>query len=568
LGSIWTVYVWTWSAPTLRGWLISMIRLAVSLAALVLLGSEILASPLISVENGQQQANEARLWGAHFGYYTSFGTTSPLTSQGTSVKGGDTGPTAATSNGTVSFWIRGAPGSSLATGTNINNGDILANQGGAGFSSEGVPGLDISFDDASGHYGTLRVNLGDASANSGNANGPHSCNWSSNGPVLLGGVWTHFLISFDVSGTASTSKNLAVYENGVKLGGGCKYGSVSAMLVAVDNPNGWNVEAPIASNQHGVMDVSDVVIDFTNSIVDSNNDISPDEIAKLYSMGKPVPLPKHCALWGSTPQICLSGRIDRFTTNKGTVTGLALSGANDGQLYNTSFGPAGPPRHSAVLAWSYGQAVSTGVTSVTTDSAGNMIKAGEFLIAFLTLEDIPGGAVDHSPTCPAGFSAVAYATGVNPSLDSGSHPTDVLSCYKIADGSENGAFTFAWVAGNTRGGQYALYDLQQVSAVAPIDEADIQISSSPTTSIVAPSLNTLVGTSDTLLTHYTTYDPSKIMVPVGQNLAVGSLVSSGTTGIRGAFEYLFSSQPTGTRTATTSTATEGQAINIAIRAAH
>src|SRR6185312_2049821 len=118
-----------------------------SAALVLLLGVEAFAG---SVRDGHsQRATEARLWGVHFGFYTNFGTTSALTSVGTHVKGGDTGPTAATSKGTISFWVRGAPGSHLATGTNINNGDILANQGGPGFSSEGVPGVDISFDDAS-----------------------------------------------------------------------------------------------------------------------------------------------------------------------------------------------------------------------------------------------------------------------------------------------------------------------------------------------------------------------------------------------------------------------------------
>jgi hypothetical protein len=557
---------------------IPVFRLVSCVAAVLLFGAEAFAatsvhllhstSKPISAARAQlhgSRTTEPRMWGAHFGYYTNFGTTSALTSEGTSVKGGDAGPTAATSKGTISFWIRGAPGSPSATGTNVNDGDILANQGGAGFSSEGLPGFDISFDNASGHYGTLRVNLGDASANAGNANGPHSCNWSSSGSVLAGGVWSHFLISFDVSGTTSTSKNLAVYENGVKLGGGCKYGLTAAMLVAVDDPNGWNVEAPIASNQHGVIDISDVVVDFTNAIVDSNNNISPDEIAKVYSISQPVPLPKRCALWGSTPQICLSGRIDKFVTNKGTATGLSLSGANDGQLYNTSFGPGGAPRHTAVLNWSYGQTISNGVTSVMTNDAGNLVNAGELLIVILTIEDSPGGAVDHDPACASGFAPIAYATGANPSLDNGGHPTQVLSCSKITDGTETGAFTFNWTTGNTRGGQYAIYDIGQVKTAAPIDEADIQISSSPTTNIVAPSLDGLTGTKDTLLTHYTTYDPLKVTVPAGQALAVGSLVSSGTTAIRGAFEYLTTSSPTGSRTATTPTETEGQAINIAIQ---
>lgn len=513
------------------------------------------------------RATEPHLWGVHAGFYTNFGTTSALTSQGTHVGGGDTGPTAATSRGTISFWVRGAPGSPLANGTNINNGDLLANQGGTGFSSEGVPGVDISFDNASGHYGTLRVNLGDASANASNASGPHSCNWASAGSVLEGGVWTHFLISFDVGGTTSTSKNLAVYENGVKIGGGCRYGSTSAMLVAVDNPNGWNLQAPIATNLHGVVDIADVVVDFTNSIVDGSNNISPLDIAKVYNAGQPVPLPKHCDLWGSTPQICFSGPAKKFTKNRGTATGLALSGDNDGKLYDTSFGPSGPPKKTAVLNWAYGQAIATGVTSVTTDGAGNLIDADDLLIAVLTVEDTAGAAVDHNPACPAGFLSVPYASGTNPSLDNGGHPTDVLSCYRIADGTETGAFTFTWTTANSRGGQYALYDFGGVNTDNPIDEADVQVNGSPSTAIVAPSLDALAGGADTLLTHYTTFDPVKITLPPGQNLAVGSLVSSGTTAIRGAFEVLSSSAPTGTRTATTSVTTEGQAINFAIRPA-
>src|SRR6185503_21278585 len=111
------------------------------------------------------------------------------------------------------------------------------------------------------------------------------------------------------------------------------------------------------------------------------------------------------------------------------------------------------------------------------------------------------------------------------------------------------------------------YDVGHVKTAAPIDEADIQISSSQTTNIVATSLDALTGRKDTLLTHFTTYDPVKVMVPAGQALVVGSLVSSGTTAIRGAFEYLSSSASTGPRAATTSTGTEGQAINIALQPA-
>jgi hypothetical protein len=508
----------------------------------------------------------------HLSENTTYGTTSALTSSGTGVAGGDAGATAATSHLTVSFRVKGTATSAGANSINRwLNTDIFSNQGsGATYNSEGVPGLDISFDNAGGNYGTFRFNLGDSLATAANANGAHSCN-TSGFPAVPNGVETAVVISADTSGAGSVNKNTAIYVNSgsgwTKVAGGCSYGVTAAMLIAVSNANGWNANKGVASGiASAVLDLTDFVADFTNSVVDGSNNISSANLHKVaLDDGTPVVLPANCALWGSTPQICLNAPASTWATNKGTATGLTL---NSTPIYDAAVQwPALKPAHQVIRDWSYGEPVSSGTSVATSTGANPVPKQNELILAGLVLKDTSNGTGNHNPTCPAGFTTPTFAIGSNPSWDNGSNnnPTDVLLCWKVAGVSETGAYTFNWTTATTNTGNWFMSVYTGANTSTPIDAAGIQKngSTSNSTSDTAPSLTTLAVSNDTLVNIFASYVAGVMALPATTRESLINGTSNTAFNIKVGDEVLASNAATGTRTSTMPSGT-GQALSVAL----
>lgn len=370
--------------------------------------------------------------------------------------------------GTVSFWLRAAPSNATFSnaGTTMLNGDFLSNQQ-ASVTSETVPGFNISFDNSGGNYGTLRANLNDSTGGAG-----HNCNMIFNS-LLVGGGWHHYLLEWDVSG-ATTSKRFTLYVDGVKQGaGGCSYTPGTAMSVHYANATGWNLSKPLGADPSINFEVSDIYVNFTASAVDASNNLSGAEIAKFYSSGAPVDITSLC----STATLC-----GRWSGSALAWTGTAASGiTNTGTAWGASIAPGGSTTHKAYERWSLATMNASGVTTITTNAAGNTINTGDLLIATLGLVDTSTGTGNHSPTCPTGWTQV-YVAWNNGSVND---PTDVLVCTHVAGASETGNYTFNWTTAPTRSSGWTLTDYANVNTAAGTNGVDV-------------SAGTISGTSGTV----------------------------------------------------------------------
>lgn len=513
---------------------------------------------------------------------TKFGTASALTSAGTLVTGGDTGALADTSKLTLAFSVKCTAGSAATNAVNATscvNGDWFANFGnatscnGGQCGSEGNAGIDLSFDNASGFYGTLRINFGDTLATFANQGTTHSCNYQVNS-ALTPGVWQHFLIEADLSSTASSAKKVTVYKNGVKQGtGGCTASgyAAAAFPINVSAAVGWTLTTPITGGGGNTVaaDLADVYLDFSHSDVDSSNNLSAAAIAKFYDTAnsRPVYTGANCELpFGAPAHICLrtppGGTTADFIVNKGTITGLSLIA---GAIYNAPAGPTAPPTNRAYIDWMTSAVVGNG-TSKTTNSNSNTIVAGSLLIAGINIEDNAKSTGDHTPVCPTGFTQ-DYRAWNNGAAD---FPTDVVVCHKIADATDaagTGAYQFTWTTTQTRGGIWTLAQILNVNPSSPIDQVAGQISGAAASSVnvVCPTLGSLTLANNLLLNMAYIYSTGTITLPASKDLADISNSGSGQPYVA-IYEQLTTSTAPGTRTFVDSTSTSGQCISMAIKA--
>lgn len=531
---------------------------AFAAAALALAVTAARAQPALTGAGKPGAANTYTQSAVRFTQLSGFGTASALTSAGTTVAGGDTGALADSSQFTFAFSLKALKSSTNYANTSarstIHDTDFISMQGASPtYSSEGVPGMNLAVDAADG-YGTLRINLGDSGANATNASGAHTCDFAI-ASGFFSGVAQHFLIEGN-TGQTGTAENVAVYQNGVKLAGGCNYSTGGPMSIHWSNPNGWAINTPSFGDLRGEFELADVYMDFAHSDVDTSNNLSAAAVCKFYCNGGPVSLGAHGQLpYGVPAHIFLSGDKTTFGTNKGTITGLSVLA---GALYNAPASLTTIPAN-AYVDFAVESNLASSITTITTDPAGYTIPAGALVMPWVAVEDSSNGTGNHGLgstfNCPSGFSSV-YAAWDNGAAN---NPTLVMICQKIAGSGETGQYTFNWTTNNTRGGHYGLIVVRGEDSSAPIDAVGGTKwgSAAQTTTWSAPSISP-ANAGDLMLTFNFSYFTGTFTIPSGQDqYDVDNQAFLD-------WEVLSASGATGTRSGTTPSSS-GQAVNIAIK---
>jgi hypothetical protein len=138
-----------------------------------------------------------------------------------------------------------------------------------------------------------------------------------------------------------------------------------------------------------------------------------------------------------------------------------------------------------VLAWYTSDYVASGSTSLTTSKGANAIASGDLLVLISGIVD--SSATNHSMTCPTGFIGFAWSPDYESNTNSGAN---TMGCWKIAGGSETGAYVANWTTTNSLYITWALLDITGANA-SPIDDTGLTRAGSAvdTTSVVAPTVS-------------------------------------------------------------------------------
>lgn len=421
--------------------------------------------------------------------------------------------------GWVSFWYRCGVGASGVNAPNTCNVmPIISNLTSSAQDSEGVSGMNVVIDNASGNYGTFRVNLNDAT---GGHVAAHSCN-----AILVSAqpsnVWIHWFIAFDFT----SSNKLVIYKSGVLAQSGCNstnYTGSYPLTIHLANTAGfsilagnWSGTGNLNSGAPGQGEMSDLQMDFTSTPIVGTTVPAPT-LGRFILNGLPVDPGANCArAFGYQPQFCYLYGKASFFTNRGSLGQAGMTQASSAQnvIYNAGSTPLDPtPAHRVYRKW-LASLTGTGITTTATISTGgNTIAVGDLLVLALSLRDTSRTTGVHTMPCPMGFTQ-QYRNWNNGGSNNG-FPLELLVCTRIADGSDAGAsttYTSTWSVAPTSGARWVLADYGGADQTTPIDAAaglpasGSDASSSGTnftasTSVVAPAITPTVP-SDLLLSIY------------------------------------------------------------------
>jgi hypothetical protein len=491
-----------------------------------------------------------------------------------------------TPHGLLMCWLRLSP---------LRIGDIVANpQSVSATSSETVPGLDLTSDNATGQYGSLRMNTNDAT---GGANhGATSIQVGALQPFT--GGWVHLAWGWD-NGFAGGSKRACLYINGIKQtnAGQAENGTVGSFNVAVNAAGGWGINVTGAANPPMQFDIAQVFLDIhTAGLVDGSNSLTIPTTNFITAGGLPVDFgPTGANVTGTQADVLLDGTKATFTTNKGSATGAfavvwpndcsgshpQTSPATTPKIYNSSVGPAGPQDARPYLKWHvYGN--QTGMGASTSDFSGapvtndkNQIKLGDLLILTENLQDTSGS---HDRTAgmstPSGWTLLPTSGAALPLYNTTSGwPANFAVFYKIAGAGDVTAPwadwatppALQWTADGTTL-RSASWQLMNFGQATTIQAAAAQINGT-STAPTAPSV-TPTSAATLLLTLFAIVDSSDagITYPdTGQELRFKSATTGGAYGyVLVADEKLTGTSATGTRTAAQQLSSATLAVSIVI----
>lgn len=116
------------------------------------------------------------------------------------------------------------------------------------------------------------------------------------------------------------------------------------------------------------------------------------------------------------------------------------------------------------LGWVTDDGIAAGSTSATTNKGTNTINAGDVIVIHVLGED--NSLTNHSMTCPSGFTNFSWSFHYNSNSNSG---FNTLACWKVAGGSETGAYTVNWTTTNGNIFEWAMYVVTGANGTAPID---------------------------------------------------------------------------------------------------
>ena len=480
-----------------------------------------------------------------------------------------------TAVGLVSLWFRGTVGTALNPAvTNDGDGwslgimDILSNAG-PGFTSETVPGLNITTDNSSG-IGNFRFNWNDATGGSG-----HSIQASV--PSFLTGYdggWHHLILSWDF--TSVTTPLAVAYWDGVKIS--------NINLQKIGSLAGPDLKPNIMNNTRGLMmggnsgntgalraDYAQVLLD-TGSSYMTAGDLPASLVKRFYNNGPVDYGTDGSTALGVQPQVYLNGDKSTFLTNKGSSAATftsATQGANNLGIDNSSYGPAGNQTGRPARLWE-AEAHASAVASIVPTNYGMPIASGDLLLLLVVISDATGN-INHAIQTPAGWtplwSNIAFPQQWQ---GAGNDPMNVAAWYKnaaVGDVTATGAdWSGPTVSWTTASGSVS-------ATVINYGQAHVQAGAATafTTGTTAPTAPTVTPTSaaTTLMSGFAFYRTStsgKTTPPTGQKLAIKS-----RGGAVGSIPYwMCSDEPltgtsaTGIRTASQGTATECLGLNVVI----
>ena len=497
--------------------------------------------------------------------------------------------------GTISFWYRCNPGQQTPSFNQPNTCNImpiLGNFTASAQNSEQVSGVNVVLDNQANFYGTMRLNLNDAT---GGGVAAHAClTMIASGQPYA--TWTHWLMTWDMT----SANHVAIYKNGVLAASDCNatnYTGAFPLTVPVASTAGfgvlngnWTGTGNLNSGAPGQGQIADLLIDFTTSVLTGGTSTIPaGTIAKFIAAGKPVDLGASCATpLGAQPQFCFRGPKASFFTNLGS---LGAAGMTNGQaptalnvVYDAPQSASAPaPAHTVVPNWAASNlAADCTTTSCLVRTGGNTIVAGDLLIFAENIRDTAKATGDHSPTCPPASGdattwTLQYVNWDNGGSNSG-FPVDLLVCTKLATASDAGAattFTGTWTTAATSGQKAELLDFQGVDQTTPVEAvAGLPASGSgvasagtnftASVSVVVPSISP-TSSNDMLVAIFgpisasavnTTTLPSTLDEFIRLQVAPQILVST---------KQLNASGATGTFTATHSSAAGSNAVALAIK---
>lgn len=489
--------------------------------------------------------------------------------------------------GIMSVWLRGSVGNDSNNGNDANwcaLSDMISNAGsGSTYTSESVPGLNICFDNASGHEGTARLNLNDAT---GGTN--HSVQ-ASKASMFTNGAWTHYIWAWDM-GFTQGNKRAALYVNGVKqtISGPSEQGTIGSFVSALNSALGFGINLAVSNSAIlGAFEMADCFLDcHTTGLLDGSKNLSVATLNAFYNNG-PVYLGADGSLpLGSQPEVFFSGDKSTFPANRGSATGaialhapILTTPATPANLYNASYGPTGATDGRPYFDWTLtnhlvGQNAAT--SSITAKNSGNPIALGDLLIACVHL--VEGSVnVDRAIQTPSGWTLLSTTGTAMPVRGNNSgDPTNTAVFWKIADAGDVSAAaanwatppTFNWTtnANAVRSGSCTILKYKGANGATPIQAAAAQYNNATTTPS-APTV-TPTGSLSTLLTLFFFYDSANAGVtvpPSGQDLRFKRAGTSLAIGyVMASDEKLTGTGATGTRVASQTTSSPSASVSIVI----
>jgi hypothetical protein len=494
-----------------------------------------------------------------------------------------------TSRGLLSMWVKGSVSNTTLGITPDANWfaglvNIACNNSATG-TSETAPGICSVWDNASGVYGTLRLNLNDTTG------GPAHTLQILKASLWSNTTWQHYLLVWDTN-FANGSKQYAIYLNGTKVTGAAATDGSPSFIDNINNAAGWAINSTTTSGSPGSFDIADVMMDtHTTGLVDGSNNYT-GSLAAFISGGKPVDLGANCATpLASTPEICLKGTKSGFATNQGTAsTALALTNPTGTSsatalLWNAPYGPGGPPAGKPVQQWitaSHITGLTSGSTSFATNALANAIVQGDLLLLFVDLIDT-STAIDRGLITPTGWTLLSTTGAALPFhvTTSGNLPGNYAVYWKVAAAGDvtaaganwTNAPTVSWATTNgnaLRSAGFTLVDYTGTNASTPIQTASATMNggagNNGVTSAAAASVTPT--STPTLLASASSYAGNAFIAtpPGSQELRyrLTDKAGGGNGYTMVSDEALSSTAATGTRTATTSALIPTMSYNIVV----